>query len=147
MPKAIDVSLEATLDAVMSVQSDVEAFCNEHDLSPRTGFVLNLILEELLTNVVNHGYKGAEGEPIALKIAHEGELIVGEIIDHGPAFDPTRLPPPDVEASIEEREIGGLGVYLSLTMTRDLTYARVGDTNVVRFTLVDELPPRKEETQ
>lgn len=146
MPNAIDVSLEASLDAVMSVQSDVEDFCAEHGLSPRTTYVLNLILEELLTNVVNHGYEKPGGHPIALKVYREDDAVIGEIVDHGRAFDLTTLPAPDVEAAIEDREIGGLGVYLSRTLTRDLTYTRVGDTNVVRFSLVDDTPPRKEET-
>ena len=147
MPKAIDVRLEASIDAVMSVEVDIEAFCDAHELSPRTNFVLTLVLEELLTNVVNHGYEGGEGAPITLRLSHADNVVIGEVIDSGPAFDPTALPVPDINAPMEDREIGGLGVHLSRTLTRDLTYTRVGDTNVVRFSIADDTPPLKEETQ
>lgn len=140
MPKAIDVRLEASIDAVMAVEADIEAFCDAHELSPRMNFVLTLVLEELLTNVVNHGYESGEGAPITLRLSHDGEIVVGEVIDSGPEFDPTTLPAPDTEAPLEERDIGGLGVHLSRTLTRDLTYARVGNTNVVRFSIADDAP-------
>jgi len=146
MPKAIDVRLEASIDAVMSVEADIEAFCDAHELSPRTNFILTLVLEELLTNIVNHGYGGADGDPITLRIAREGDAVTGEVIDSGPLFDPTGLPDPDVNAALEDRDIGGLGVFLSRKFTRELTYTRVGDTNVVRFSIADDTPPPKEET-
>lgn len=145
MPHAIDVSLDASIDAVMSVQPDVDAFCETHGLSPKASYVLNLVLEELLTNVVNHGYRDHVGGPIILRLSKEGPNVVGEIVDAGRAFDPTTLPEPDTEASLDDRQIGGLGVHLSKTMTAGLTYARIGDQNVTRFVLADEDPPRMED--
>lgn len=146
MPHAIDVSLDASIDAVMSLQPHIEAFCEAHGLSSRTSYTLQLVLEELLTNVVNHGYKGTVDAPIVLKLSHEGEMVVGEIIDSGSAFDPTDQPEPDIDAPMEDRRIGGLGVFLSKTMTHDLSYARVDGRNVVRFRLTDD-PPQMENNQ
>ncbi|MDQ0317540.1 ATP-binding protein [Amorphus orientalis] len=145
MPHAIDVSLDASIDAVMALQADVDAFSETHDLSPRTTYVLQLILEELLTNVVNHGYEGQPDGTVIVRLSRENELTVGEIIDSGRAFDPTGRADPDTSAPLDDRPIGGLGVHLSRTLANELTYERVDDRNVVRFTVSDDAPPPKME--
>ena len=74
-------------------------------------------------------------------LGHQGALgagggfVSGEIVDEGVPFDPTAAPDPDVEADIDERSIGGLGVHLVKAMVETFQYQRIGERNVVRFTL------------
>lgn len=99
-------------------------------------FGLELSLEEALTNVVLHGFKGVDHAP-DIRIECYGmpqDRVAVRIVDNGIAFDPTRVREPDVPASIEDAKIGGHGVQLMRNFLESLSYERVGDQN--RLTLV-----------
>ena len=100
---------------------------------------LELVLEELLVNVINHAYKGAEGdvEVVCLECDTEAEpfRFCMEIRDQGPPFDPSAKESPDTAASMDERSIGGLGIHLVREMTEDFTYRREGNCNITHFCL------------
>jgi serine/threonine-protein kinase RsbW len=53
--------------------------------------------------------------------------------DDGPQFDPLSLPPPDVTASLAERKVGGLGVFLVRNIMDNVTYARTAGRNQLRI--------------
>jgi len=107
----------------------VSHFCAEHALGEQAEFDLNLVLEELFTNAVQHG--GCEGMSAAVRIElkslSEGVFI--EIADRGKPFDPTTTATPDLDTPLEMRQIGGLGIHLVRQIVRDLRYERVGGWN------------------
>ena len=129
-----ELSVATSLSGFDEIRDDVESFCEAHGLPLKTGFSLQLVLEELLVNIVNHGYGGRKG-PVVLVLGTGGGRLNGEIIDEGVPFDPTAAPTPDVEAEIDDRSIGGLGVHLVKSMVEDFDYQRIGDRNVVRFSM------------
>ncbi|MCQ3804805.1 MAG: ATP-binding protein [bacterium] len=105
-----------------TVFEEVHEFANKADLPEGLVFQLKLILEELALNVINYGNKGGT-EPIEIRLAAQGETIVVEISDVGQPFDPLKdAPAPDLELSLEERPIGGLGLYLVKTMVDEMHY-------------------------
>ena len=57
--------------------------------------------------------------------------VVAVVSDDGIAFDPLEVPPPDLESSLEDRPVGGLGVHFMLTLMDEVTYRREGDRNVL----------------
>jgi serine/threonine-protein kinase RsbW len=93
-----------------------------------------LALEEVFMNVVSHG--SPEGAvpwvEVSLTLLEDGLTMTVE--DNGPQFDPTTLPPPDVTASLSERPVGGLGVFLVQQMMDAITYHRIGACNRLRMT-------------
>ena len=112
---------------------------------------LCLIVEEVACNVVEHGVpehgvpehdgpKPADDDAHWLRvgIARDGGRLHIEFRDTGLAYDPLACPPPDLDADIGERPIGGLGVYLVQTLAEDVRYAREEPHNVLR--LVVRLP-------
>jgi anti-sigma regulatory factor (Ser/Thr protein kinase) len=113
------------------------AFSDVHGLGPRAAMSLTLILEEVMTNVSHHG-AGPEGAIVNVRVRQQGGIVWGEIRDSGKAFDPLTRPPVDVTASLEEREVGGLGIHLVKTLARTLAYRREGAENVLTFTLERE---------
>lgn len=92
-----------------------------------------MILEEILTNLGTHG--GVPDEPAMVRISIESDRILAEIIDTGPPFDPRSTPDPDLSGSIEERNVGGLGLFLVRKLASDVGYVRSAGRNQTSFTV------------
>jgi anti-sigma regulatory factor (Ser/Thr protein kinase) len=92
-----------------------------------------LVLEEILTNLATHG--GAPTEPASVRVTVEPRRVAGEIIDVGIPFDPRRAPEPDVRAGVNDRLVGGLGLYLVNHLTTDMDYARHNGRNRLVFSV------------
>ena len=72
---------------------------------------LDLCVVEIVSNVVDHAYRGGPGEiRVELAVSASGATVT--IIDHGPAFDPLSVAAPVVAASLEDAEVGGLGIQM-----------------------------------
>ncbi len=111
----------------------VEAFGNEHNLGPDLVHRLSLALDEVVANVVRHAYDEAGAERIDVRLWLEADLIVAEVEDGGRPFDPLQVAPPDLDAPVEDRPVGGLGLHILRTVMDRLTYERRGDRNVLRM--------------
>ena len=91
-----------------------------------------LVVEEAFVNLCRHAYRGRTGGVVAIRISGSaGELAV-ELRDSGPAFDPiAEAPRPRLDAAVDERRPGGLGVELMRRLTDELRYRREGEENVL----------------
>ena len=101
---------------------------------------VNLSLDELITNVISYGYRDAAGEHEirAALTEREGSLVV-VLEDDGYEFDPfSEAPEPDLEAGVEERRIGGLGVHFVKSLMDEVAYERRDGCN--RITLILRSP-------
>ena len=97
-----------------------------------------LASEEALVNVIEHGYKGLPGEIKIEVIGSEREIRI-VIQDRGPAFNPLKQQVGfDPSATLDEREIGGLGILFMRQYMDDVLYSRNGDTNIL--TLIKHKP-------
>ena len=115
------------------IQSAIGEFSREQGWPPDIEFQVDLVLEELVLNVVNHGSRGGEGE-INIELVSDPEAVIIQIIDDGRPFDPlTDAPEPDTESGIEDRAVGGLGIHLVRTMMDDVTYRREENKNHMRL--------------
>jgi anti-sigma regulatory factor (Ser/Thr protein kinase) len=85
-----------------------------------------------LVNAAAHG----EGGPVLLTVTADEQEVAIEISDRGPPFDPlTEAPPPVLEGSIEDRPIGGLGLYFVRTFVDEASYRREDDRNLIRLAM------------
>jgi anti-sigma regulatory factor (Ser/Thr protein kinase) len=103
-----------------------------------------LVLEELFTNTVTHGYPpGAEG-PVWVTLAAEGSGVEVTYEDAGSAFDPLTEgpPPPDPTHAFAGQPPGGMGLALVLGLSTGARYARVGDRNRITLTVPTAEVPR-----
>lgn len=114
----------------------VETFCRQHLVPLSAMQSVLLALEELLVNIVTHGYHDEQSHTIAVMLElHDSHLSI-EITDDGMAFDPRTVPAPNFSMSIDERPIGGLGVWLILQMMDEIDYRREGHMNKLRLVKV-----------
>ena len=110
----------------------VRGFIDAGGIAARQAMVLELAAEELGLNAMTHGRPtGREGfVDCSIEAAAADGTLRLVIEDEGPAFDPTAHATPDLEAPLEDRAVGGLGVHLVRTMA-ELRYARIGGRNRV----------------
>ena len=86
-----------------------------------------------MTNVLDYGFADGLEHVIALKfLVDEGEFVM-EISDDGRAFDPTKVPGPDLSVPAEKRKIGGLGIHMMRQSMDAVQYERVDGRNVLRL--------------
>ncbi|MBM9511233.1 ATP-binding protein [Desulfogranum marinum] len=95
---------------------------------------LELVVEELFLNIVNYAHPKLKEEVDIRCSRHsngdtQGEMICIAIQDWGPPFNPLEKDNPALEQNVEERPIGGLGVYLVTQMADYCTYARQNENN------------------
>lgn len=84
---------------------------------------LVLAVNEAVTNVLLHGYRGQPGL-INIGVERRGHNLVVYLRDQAPPFDPTTVPPPDITLPLERRAIGGMGVHMMREFTDELQYRR-----------------------
>jgi anti-sigma regulatory factor (Ser/Thr protein kinase) len=111
----------------------LQAFWSCAALPAGGSMAFELALEEVFMNVVMHG---AKSRPCRVEVclALGADSVTMTIEDDGPGFDPLSLPPPDITASLAERPVGGLGVFLVRQTMDDVSYARVAHHNQLRMT-------------
>ena len=133
------LTLKNDLSELARIAQEIEAYGESHGWPVKWIMNLNISLDELITNIVSYGYQDCEDHEIRVTLADRGGSLMVVLEDDGTAFNPfTSAPVPDLDASIEERRIGGLGVYFVKTLMDEATYERVGNRN--RITLI-QLPP------
>jgi anti-sigma regulatory factor (Ser/Thr protein kinase) len=103
----------------------------ELDFTPELNFNLNLVLEEAISNVILYAYGKEEQKEISLVAYLSDNNLVFVLTDSGMEFDPTKVPDADVTLSAEEREIGGLGIYLIRQIMNTVEYQRIDGKNVL----------------
>ena len=123
-------------DNLQYIQGTVEELGQREAWPESLTFKVNLVLEELGLNILTHGGKGSDRRPeIEIVLTSEDDALTIEVLDDGQPFDPLEdAPEPAVDAAIEERTIGGLGIHLVRTLMDDLRYQRDDGKN--RLTLV-----------
>ena len=111
----------------------LKEFWSAAGLPPAESVKFELALEEVFINVVMHGSPAAGTQVEVTVILCDGGLTL-MVENEGPAFDPLLLPAPNVAASLEERKVGGLGVFLVRQMMDAISYQRVAARNQLRMT-------------
>ncbi len=118
------VTIETRLEELTRLTEVVENLGEQEDWSLALVGKVNLVLEELAMNTINHGHDEGLHE-ITVTFNSTDEALTIDVVDDGKPFDPLHdAPIPDVNAPIHERPIGGLGVYLVRKLMDELTYRR-----------------------
>lgn len=87
---------------------------------------LVLAINEAVTNILLHGYNDQPG-PVTVCVEADGDDILVRLSDDAPLFDPTSVPPPDINLPLEDRPLGGLGVHMMRQLTNELRYRTTVD--------------------
>ncbi len=99
---------------------------------PDLAFTVNLCLEELITNTIQHGLKGAPDRQILMRLSRSEEWLEVMLKDDAPPFDPfVEAPAPELESEVDARTVGGLGVHLVKTLMDDVRAFYDGSGNLI----------------
>lgn len=130
------LTVPGTLDSLGAIAGYVKAASAAAGLGKKAAYRLRLAVDEIATNIITHGYAeaGLEGV-VGLWAEIDEKTLTISIEDTGVAYDPRqRETPDDLDLPLEQRQIGGLGVYLAIQSVDKFLYERVGDRN--RYTFI-----------
>ena len=126
----LSLCLESRLEELQRLEAAVEDLGEREQWPPNLLYQVKLVLEEVIVNIINYGYEERGGHKIDVHLISEPDTLTIKIADDGRAFDPLhQAPRPDVAAPLEDRPIGGLGVYLVQTLMDEASYRREQDRN------------------
>ena len=128
---------ETNAEILQRIFTEVEALGERDNWPGNLTYLVSLALEEFGLNALTYG-RASGLEHLEITIKPDKQILIVEMVDNGPAFDPlTDAPIPDVDAPLESRPIGGLGIYLIRKMVDEIYYRRQGGQNYL--TLVTKL--------
>lgn len=129
-------TLPAVLDSLADIRTKIMEAAERAGISKGRAYDLALAVDEIATNSINYGYADSDAEEtITLNIEQDDKTLRVTLEDTGTEFDPRQIPPPDVNAPVEERGIGGLGVFLALGGVDVFDYRREDGVNKNIFIL------------
>jgi anti-sigma regulatory factor (Ser/Thr protein kinase) len=127
----LQVELSNDFDALGRLSSTVRGFLERGSVPSASIYTVELILEELVTNIIRHAYVDDAAHEISVRLALEPRTVVIRVEDDGREFDPREAPPANVGGDLDSRQPGGLGVHLVREFAESLDYRRSDGRNVV----------------
>jgi len=130
------IILPGKLESLYDFMEFVTSQARENGFTSKRISEIELAMEEVLVNIIKYAYKDCDlrgSIEITCKLADAQSLVI-EIADYGIPFDIFSTPEPDLCADIDERQIGGLGIFFVKQLMDDVRYRRDGDRN--KLTLV-----------
>lgn len=129
MTNNLFLRLKNTKSDIRNLSEEFDKFSVYHNLPQKVTVDIQLALDEILTNIVSYGYEaGAEGF-IEVEIRlHENTLEV-EVVDDALPFNILLVDDPDIQKPLQEKAIGGLGIYLVKNLMDQVEYRRLDAKN------------------
>ena len=128
------IELGNSLEELPPLVAALENFCEASNLDAAMLQATELALDELITNIISYAYPGSDQHRIIVDFSCESQLgrkvLKIVIADDGIAFDPFQQAAPAKISSLEEQELGGVGIHLVKKFMDDCSYERLDDRNV-----------------
>lgn len=133
MSGRLRLRLESHESALKELERSIEEFASQQGWTQKLKFQMQLALEEVVLNVINHGF-GEEGHHFEVEIESSPSTVRFEVSDTARPYNPlVESAAPDLDAKLEDRAVGGLGVHMIRTIADQLHYERDGNRNRFRF--------------
>ena len=126
--KTFPAKAEALSDVIGFVEQMLESF----ECPMKTQTALCIAIEEVFVNVAHYAYGDGEGSvTLGIGFDKDNRALTFRMTDSGVPFDPLKKPDPDITLSAEEREIGGLGIFITKKTMDSLSYAYENGENIL----------------
>ena len=123
------------MEGIQMIERTLKQFWEQQKLPSEALFQMDLSLEEFFTNVVSHAHDDDQEHEVEIRFSRGDGTITVELLDDGSLFNPLQdAPEYDVESSLEDRDIGGVGIKLAKHLMTDLHYQRDGTRNHLTMT-------------
>ncbi|MGN0280147.1 MAG: ATP-binding protein [Lachnospiraceae bacterium] len=127
-----ELTLEAKTENLDKVLSFVDGHLEEQECPMKTQMQIDIAVEELFVNIAHYAYNPEVG-PVTIRVEVQKEPLAVTItfIDHGVPYDPLAKEDPDITLSAEERQIGGLGIFMVKKSMDDIAYEYKDGQNIL----------------
>ena len=127
-----ELDIEALVDNLDTVIAFIDEELEEAACPPKIQMQIDLAVEEIFVNIANYAYDPETGPATVRAGVHPDRSAVSiTFIDHGVPYDPLAKADPDLSKSAEEREVGGLGIFLVKQTMDDIRYEYVNGSNIL----------------
>jgi len=126
----------ASISELEAADAFVDEELEKNDVPMKASIQLKVALEEIFVNVAHYAYPNGDGD-VTLELDITDGIVTLSFIDSGMPFDPLAKPDPDITLSAEERNIGGLGIFMVKKTMDDVTYRFENNQNIL--TLVKKI--------
>ncbi|BDS09787.1 ATP-binding protein [Aureispira anguillae] len=125
------IIIKNTIEEVQKAIAAFESFAMIHSVSKPIMIKVNIVLDELLSNIVKYSFPDGEEHDIdiMLELFTTGKLTI-QLTDAGVPFNPFDAPEPDLSIPLEDRDIGGLGILLVKKLMDEYSYKRQVNLNI-----------------
>ncbi|MBQ7739894.1 MAG: ATP-binding protein [Eubacterium sp.] len=123
------IKVDATLENLDTVIDFVDGYLEENECSMKNQAKIDLSLEEIYVNIANYAY-GDEIGKAEIEVSREGDDVIIVVKDSGTPYNPLEKTDPDISLSAEERQIGGLGIFLVKKNMDFVSYAYEDSKNI-----------------
>jgi anti-sigma regulatory factor (Ser/Thr protein kinase) len=123
----IDNQIEKLSDLV----GKIEKLAENWELSPALARKINLVIEEAFSNIVFYAYPDNDKHKINISVSLHNKRLTIEITDDGIPFNPLAQQPPDTSLPVDERPVGGLGIFLISQIMDEMHYERKKNRNIL----------------
>ena len=125
------IILKNKFSEIERIATVVSEFGQRNDLPDEVIYDIRLVLEEIVSNIIKYGYKDNDDHQIDIQINLESSVLTLEIKDDGNPFDPLEVKNDEVEKPWDERETGGMGIYIVKNLMDKAEYHRVENNNIL----------------
>lgn len=125
-----ELTLTAKTENLDEVLDFVNGQLEEQGCSMRAQLELDIAIEELFVNIANYAYRPDEGA-VTIQVDFHGDMVSVIFIDGGVPYNPWEREDPDISLSAEERQIGGLGVYMVKKSMNHVDYIHQDGKNIL----------------
>jgi anti-sigma regulatory factor (Ser/Thr protein kinase) len=129
--KQINLSMQNNLKDLAALMNQAGMFLESQSLPGTVVYKANLVMEEILTNVVKYAFEDASEHEINVVLSVTDDDLAIRFEDDGREFDPLAVPPPVEKKSLEEADVGGLGVFLVRKSVSSIEYRRDRSKNIL----------------
>lgn len=125
------ITLNCDIGRITELNAFLQSIGERLKMDPSTLAQVQMAVEEAVVNVMNYAYPGDKNGFVTIKVMSDGHELRIVVIDSGVAFDPTQKEKADTTLSVEDRPIGGLGIFLIREMMDSINYERVDGRNIL----------------
>ncbi len=128
------IELPADIDKLNQILDYTQEILSAHECPPKTTMQVSVAIEEIFVNIAHYAYGGKPGiAKIIYSFPTDPRGVIVSFIDRGIPYNPLEKSDPDITLSAEEREIGGLGIFMTKKIMDDISYEYKDSCNILRI--------------
>jgi anti-sigma regulatory factor (Ser/Thr protein kinase) len=127
-----ELTIAATVESIETVTDFVNEQLEAYDCPMKILMQINIAIDELFSNIAHYAYNPETGDAtVRVEVIEDPMAVIITFIDNGVPYDPLKQKDPDTTLPAEERELGGLGIYMVKKTMDDITYEYKDGKNIL----------------